>query len=137
MLSFLSSIFTWWNGATIGTRWTIWRHGKKVGTDAFGNTYYEETKARPGHWRRRWVMYDGLAEASRVPAEWHGWLHHTVKALPTDEPYVLKAWERPHEPNFTGTDKAYHPKGSLAGAGQRAPGTGDYDAWSPEEKPAA
>lgn len=132
MLSLLTSIFTWWNGATLGTRWTVWRSGKFVGEDELGNKYYEEPKARPGLWRRRWVLYNGLAEASKVPAEWHGWLHHTVKQAPTETDYQAKSWQTGHQPNYTGTDRAYHPKGSLAGDAVRAPATGDYKAWQPD-----
>ncbi len=136
MLSLIRWLFTWWNGATMGTHWTVWRSASHVGTDDMGNKYFEETKARGGYSKRRWVIYDGLAEGSKVPAQWHGWLHHTVNTLPTDTPHVVKEWERPHEPNFTGTDNAYRPKGSLAGAAARPKSTGDYEAWQPEE-PAA
>ena len=37
---FLTELFTWWNGQTMGTRWFTRRKGEKVGTDEFGNTYY-------------------------------------------------------------------------------------------------
>jgi len=67
-MDFLKRIVTWWNGQTLGTQlWTA-RNGVKVGEDDQGNTYYE---TRDG--KRRWVIYNGEAEASRVAAEWHGW----------------------------------------------------------------
>src|SRR3546814_3286782 len=61
---------------------------------------------------RRWVIYNGPAEASRVPPEWHGWLHRTTDVLPEDAPIQPKSWEKPHVPNMTGTALAYAPKGS-------------------------
>lgn len=67
-----------------------------------------------------------------VPAEWHGWMHHTVDEPPTVAPPKTKSWEKEHQPNLTGTPLAYRPPGSLMGAGQRAPATGDYEAWQPE-----
>ena len=40
----LKSIFTWWNGATIGARFDIGRRAAYVGKDDTGNKYYEEKK---------------------------------------------------------------------------------------------
>src|SRR3546814_14955400 len=79
-----------------------------VGKDAQGNVYYEAKKGG-----RRWVIYNGPAEASRVPPEWHGWLHRTTDVLPEDAPIQPKSWEKPHVPNMTGTALAYAPQGSL------------------------
>jgi NADH:ubiquinone oxidoreductase subunit len=71
-------------------------------------------------------------EASRVPPDWHGWLHHTYGEPPTRAPLKAKSFEAPHQPNLTGTDGAYRPDGSLAKGGVRPPATGDYQAWKPE-----
>jgi NADH:ubiquinone oxidoreductase subunit len=133
VLNLIRAIFTWWNGATLGTRWTILRHGKFVAKDDFGNRYFLEKEARHSMKARRWVIYDGLAEASKVPPEWNAWLHHTVTTPPSEVPHMVKPWEKVHEPNWTGTPRAYHPKGSLALEGERAAATGDYEAWSPDE----
>lgn len=131
----INKLFTWWNGATIGTLFTIGRRGVKVGEDDQGNRYYEEKKPSfPGGGKRRWIWYNGVAEASRVPAEWHGWLHHTFDEPPVTEPLKRQSWEKDHHANMTGTDLAYRPKGSLWREGDRAPATGDYEAWSPDAK---
>ena len=79
----LKSIFTWWNGATIGARFDIGRRASYVGADDTGNKYYEERKASLEGRKRRYVIYNGYAEPSKVPAEWHGWLHHTFDKPPT------------------------------------------------------
>jgi NADH:ubiquinone oxidoreductase subunit len=130
----LKKIFTWWNGSTIGVLNTIGRRAKPVGEDAFGNRYYEATKIIDGDAgrRRRWVIYKGYADASKVPAEWHGWLHHTFDERPTEAPLRRRSWEKDHVPNLTGTPFAYKPKGSIARGGERAAATGDYQAWKPE-----
>ena len=57
-------------------------------------------------------IYEGANDASRVPAEWHGWLHHTVDVPPTEEDYTPREWQKPHRPNFTGTPNAWRPRGS-------------------------
>jgi NADH:ubiquinone oxidoreductase subunit len=128
----LDKIFTWWNGATVGAQYDIGRRSSFVGEDEQGNKYYEEKRASFEGRKRRWVIYNGLAEASRVPPDWHGWLHHTFEEPPTTAPLKKKAFEKPHRPNLTGTIHAYRPPGSLARGGERAPATGDYEAWKPD-----
>ena len=134
-MSVLKSIFTWWNGATIGIHFTIWKRGRYVGADELGNKYYEARDDRDSYDRgrkRRWVVYKGYADASKVAAEWHGWLRYTFDEPPTTEPFRLKSWEKPHLPNLTGTIHAYKPQGALSRGGERQRATGDYEAWTPE-----
>ncbi|MCP5432585.1 MAG: NADH:ubiquinone oxidoreductase subunit NDUFA12 [Alphaproteobacteria bacterium] len=125
----LSLIFTWWNSQTIGTWWTTLKRGREVGRDAQDNRYFEEKRSRKGERKRRWVIYAGLVEASRVPPEWHAWLHYMVDEVPAEAKRA--AWEKPHRPNLTGTAQAYRPPGSLEAAAVRPPATGDYEAWRP------
>lgn len=120
-------IFSWWNSQTMGTWLNTLLRGEPVGTDAFGNRYYQNKDGS-----RRWVTYNGTVEASRVPPDWHGWMHHTYAEPPTKAPLKTKAFEAPHQPNLTGTSGAYRPEGSLSKSGERPPATGDYQAWKPE-----
>ncbi|KAF0674992.1 NADH:ubiquinone oxidoreductase subunit NDUFA12 [Profundibacterium mesophilum] len=116
---------TWWNGQTLNTQLWTWRHGQKVGEDDAGNTFYTNADGT-----RRWVIYNGEAEASRVSPDWHGWLHHTWDETPVERPVIRKRWEKEHLPNLTGTDEAYAPAGSLR---RTAPAErSDYEAWTPE-----
>ena len=126
-MSFIRMFFAWWHGATLGTMTTTWFSGVLVGSDPHGNRYYRSKKGD-----RRWVVYSGLVEASRVPADWHGWLHHTFAEPPTAAPFKTKPWEKEHRPNLTGTASAYRPEGSLLASGVRPRATGDYQAWKPE-----
>lgn len=130
----LKRIFTWWNGATLGALYDIGRRGRFVGEDAQGNRYYEDRRVSLEGRKRRYVIYKGLAEASRVPADWHAWIHHTVAEPPTEAPLKRQPWELPHLPNQTGTVRAYRPRGSLARGGVRARSTADYEAWSPDSE---
>ncbi|BBI21830.1 MAG: NADH:ubiquinone oxidoreductase subunit NDUFA12 [Pseudomonadota bacterium] len=131
-MNFLAKIFTWWNGATIGTHLWSARNGEHVGTDAQGNKYYRSKKAAEGARERRWVIYEGANDASRVPSEWHGWLHGAFDDVPESHLPPARIWEADFTPNATGTEKAYRPAGALERGGQRARATGDYEAWSPE-----
>lgn len=121
----IKRVFTWWDDQTFGTQLWTWRKGEKVGEDALGNIYYRNADDS-----RRWVIYNGAMEASRVEPDWHGWLHKTWDQPPTDNPLVHKAWEKPHQANLTGTAEAYAPAGSLR---QTVPlARKDYEAWTPE-----
>ena len=131
-MSLLKQIFTWWNGQTIGTRFHTWRFGTRVGQDELGNVYYQGGAKDSEGRTRRWVIYNGYAEASKVPPEWHGWLHYTLDEPPTVEPLPRRAWEKDHLPNLSGTPMAWKPQGSLANEGKRPAATGDYEAWTPE-----
>lgn len=121
----IKRIFTWWDGSTIGTQiWTA-RNGERVGEDEAGNVFY-----RTADDAKRWVIYNGEAEASRVSPDWHGWLHRTFDELPSERPLPRKAWEKPHQENLTGTAMAYAPAGSIRRADPAD--RSDYEAWSPE-----
>jgi NADH:ubiquinone oxidoreductase subunit len=135
-MGILSKIFTWWDGATVGTSLFSALNGEQVGTDGQGNTYFRAKKkgsrGTSDGFERRWVIYNGANDASRVPAEWHGWLHHTYDELPESHLPPPKIWEVDYTPNATGTADAYRPQGALERGGKRAGATGDYEAWTPD-----
>ncbi|MBW8814668.1 MAG: NADH:ubiquinone oxidoreductase subunit NDUFA12 [Caulobacterales bacterium] len=134
-MSLLKTIFTWWNGATAGIHFTVARRGRFVGQDELGNRYYEARDDRDSYDRgrkRRWVVYNGYADASKVTPDWHGWLHYTFDEPPTEAPLLRRAWEKDHMPNLTGTIYARRPQGAIARGGERQRATGDYEAWTPE-----
>lgn len=133
-LRVLKAIFTWWNGATIGQKFHIGRRGVFIGQDELGNRYYEARDNRDSYddRKRRWVIYNGYAEASKVPPDWHGWLRYTFDEPPTIAPLPRRSWEKDHRPNLTGTVYAWRPKGSIAQGGERDRATGDYLPWNPE-----
>ncbi len=122
MKEFLLRLFTWWHRQTFGTQVWTWRYGEFVGEDEFGNRYYRTKggKIDPTlRFERRWVTYQGYAEASTVPPT-----QGSAKAWP---------WEKPHRPNLTGTPLAWRPSGSVLAEGRRPPATGDYKPWTPEQ----
>lgn len=129
-MGLLKSIFTWWDGATIGTMLAL--GGKeRVGEDSLGNVYWQGGTDLHGR-TRRWVIYNGLNDASRVPPEWFSWLHHQIDDVPDAALPAPRVWEKPPEPNLTGTRLAYRPPGALEAGGRRVAATGDYEAWTPE-----
>jgi NADH:ubiquinone oxidoreductase subunit len=118
--------------ATIGTRIYTALKGRYVGADAYGNKYYEaKTEKTAEDKKKRWVIYNGLAEPTKVPPTWHGWLHYTTDALPEQTQGVAHAWIKEPQPNLTGTTLAYVPPGHVNRGGQRAHTMADYEPWKP------
>lgn len=105
-----------------------------TGRDGAGNKYYR-ARPRPGYKNeRRWVVYKGAPEATKVPPEWHGWLHHQTDIVPgAAETSFRRPWQKPHRQNLTGTIQAYRPPGHVLSGGKRDEASGDYQAWRPPE----
>lgn len=123
-MGWLRAFFVWWHDATLSTQIMTWFTGVPVGTDSFGNRYYGSKDGA-----RRWVIYRGTVDASRVTPAWHAWLHGLSDTPPVGEP-ERKSWEKEYQPNLSGTAGAYYPAGSLR-AGARTPVRRAYEPWSP------
>ena len=106
MISFFKQIFIWWHQQTIGTFIYTLFLGKFVGSDEFGNKYYSNSKGK------RWVIYKNSVEASKIPSEWHLWIHFLTNNKPDNNQNKFN-WQKKHEENLTGTSKAHKPDGSL------------------------
>lgn len=116
----------------IGTLIYTLFNGRLVGTDEYRNRYYQSRSGQRHGRPRRWVLYRGKAEASKVPPEWHSWLHHTTDQPLTESAAQALPWQKQHLPNLTGTTAAYRPKGHDAVGGHRPHATGDYEPWVPQ-----
>jgi NADH:ubiquinone oxidoreductase subunit len=127
-MGFWSRTFTWWNGATWGTGLFTKRFGNEVGRDAAGNVYYQHKK----HPERRWVIYSGDNDGSRVPPDWQLWLRGTIAELPEKALPPVRKFQQPPTPNLTGTMAAFRPDGALGSGKIRPASTGDYEPWIPE-----
>ncbi len=103
MLTVFKKIFTWWNRDTLGTRIKTFLYGKFVGKDSFGNKYYESKKGK------RWVIYADEVDASKIPVEWYSWMHYTKNKIEKKHELKKFNWQKPHQPNLTGTESAYYP----------------------------
>ena len=120
MISFFKQIFVWWHRQTIGTFIYTLFTGKLVGIDEFDNKYYSNTKGK------RWVIYSEQVESSKIPPEWHLWIHFLKNNKPQDNLYKYK-WQKKHEENLTGTIRAYKPDGSLASDSKK--NMKKYESW--------
>ena len=102
----IKEIFTWWNRQTFGTRLETFLFGKFVGEDEFGNKYYQSKKDK------RWVIYNDEIDSSKIPSEWYSWIHHTKNKIENVHKFQKYDWQKPHQFNQTGTEKAYNPSKS-------------------------
>ncbi|MGV3278330.1 NADH-ubiquinone oxidoreductase subunit NDUFA12 family protein [Rickettsiales bacterium LUAb2] len=77
--------------------------GKKVGLDQYKNKYYLVTNKNGTE--KRFVLYKGINEASKVPPEWEAWLRFSTNSsiLNINKNFKSKAYL----PNLTGTAFAY------------------------------
>ena len=125
-MGFFKNLFTWWEGASTGTALYSWRNGGKVGTDPLGNAYFGSKDGR------RWVMYSGSNEVSRVPPEWYAWLTRQIDDVPDQALPPAPKFLKEATPNLTGTAAAYRPSGALERGGRRAAASGDYQPWVPD-----
>jgi NADH:ubiquinone oxidoreductase subunit len=120
MKNFLKQIFTWWHKHTIGTFIYTLFFGKFVSKDKFGNKYYSNS------YGKRWVVYKGEIESTKIPPEWHAWIHFTNLKIPVES--VKKfSWQKEHEENNTGSEDAYKPEGSLSFENKKV--IKKYDTW--------
>ncbi|KAJ3998616.1 NDUFA12-domain-containing protein [Lentinula boryana] len=112
------------------------KSGVLVGTDQFGNRYFENMNGEeeiPGALgvsifnayvlfkfvgRQRWVDFaQHEYHASQVPPEWHSWIHHIRKDPPANDPVVKNLtppWQTPWVENLTGTRGAFKTYNTVA-----------------------
>ena len=67
-----------------------------IGSDEYGNKYYLHKDGK-----RRFVVYNGTPETSKIPQMWHAWIHCMTDKTPKFDKYH---WQGDHVPNTTGTN---------------------------------
>tara|TARA_Y100000590_G_C15177015_1_gene809665 strand:- start:239 stop:607 length:369 start_codon:yes stop_codon:yes gene_type:complete len=120
VINFLKQIFTWWHRQTLGTFLYTLFTGKFVGSDQLGNKYYTNSKGK------KWVIYKDLVESSKIPPEWHLWIHSERNNNPINKKRRF-FWQKDHEGNLTGTSKAYKPEGLLSSKSKK--NMKKYETW--------
>ena len=103
MLTLLKKIFTWWHKDTLGTKIKTILFGKFAGSDSLGNKYYESKNGK------RWVIYSGEIDATKIPVEWYSWMHFTQNKIEKKHELKKYDWQKPHQHNLTGTKESYYP----------------------------
>ena len=115
---------------SISTRIYTWFYGEFVGKDEFGNKYYCNSKNFESESAKRWVIFEGDIEASKVPPHWHAWLHKTINVPPINYSHNYK-WQKKHKPNLTGTAEAYYPSSHPLSKSKKNSDSKEYEKWRP------
>ena len=114
----------------LGTRLYTFFYGKYVGKDEYGNKYYIDKKNNDLT-SKRWVMFKGEIEATKIPPHWHAWLHKSIDDPPINYSHKFK-WQKDHKPNLTGTKEAYFPSSHpLSKNYESNKNEMDYESWDP------
>ena len=101
------------------TRAVTLLNGRRVGSDADGNRYYQSRRVFGGL-RRRWAIFaKGGQEPNAAPPEWKMWLAGVSDAPPP--PGVSAASASSSDFSARAVSRAARPRGA-----------GDYEAWSPD-----
>ncbi len=113
----LKIFFTWWNRQTFGTFLKTLFFGKFVGSDDYGNKYYQSKR------NERWVVYANNIEATKITSEWYLWMHHTIDKIPTSKDFK-HSWQKKHLENQTGTAGRFKPVKIAKGENKKK-----YETW--------
>jgi NADH:ubiquinone oxidoreductase subunit len=103
--------------------------GKYVGFDDYGNKYFELKSSDAFGRKKRVCIYSGVVEATKIPSEWHSWMHYK-----SDAPNIEKKhfWQVMHLPSLTGTKFRFtntNPNSEVKKEYSQTPSR--YSAWRP------
>ncbi len=104
--------------------------GNFVASDKFSNKYYCNSKNFQDKKAKRWVIFNGEIEASKIPPHWHAWLHKSIDTPPSNYKHKYK-WQKDHKPHTTGTLDAYHPNTYLLSKSKHDINKKEYEKWNP------
>jgi len=115
---------------SLGTSLYTWLYGKLVGIDEFDNKYYCNSGNFQDISAKRWVIFKGEIEATKIPPHWHAWLHKSIEVPPIDYSHKYD-WQKNHQPNLTGTSEAYYPNSHPFPKSKVNSNKKEYETWKP------
>ena len=116
---------------SFGTTLYTWFYGKLVGSDEIGNKYYTNSNNHADLNAKRWVIFNGEIEASKIPPHWHAWLHKSIDKPPINYKHKY-LWQKNHKENMTGTIHAHYPPSNPLSKNYNPDRIkADYESWSP------
>ncbi|EMD67751.1 hypothetical protein COCSADRAFT_34542 [Bipolaris sorokiniana ND90Pr] len=106
--------------------------GTLIGTDRYGNKYFENLEEELPL-RTRWVDYkDKEFDPSQIEPGWHAWMSYMVDKSPAVDPLLqrqVRVWEpKEHRPTLTWSRSGYKPYSTVKNK---------YSPWTPVAKPRA
>ena len=115
----------------LGTSLYTLFYGYLVGEDNNQNKYYCNSKFFSDTNFKRWVIFRGEIEATKIPPHWHSWLHKSIEVPPINYKHKY-SWQKNHEENMTGTDEAYYPDSHPLSKSYNSNAIkSEYESWIP------
>lgn len=111
----------------INTLWIRYFY-KLVGVDEYGNEYFVSNRITSTGRKKRYVLYKGIKDGSKVPAVWHAWLHYSIDDISLEETFKKYKWQTRHIQNLTGSSRGDMPSNFNSVAPQS---TATYSRWKP------
>ena len=105
-------------------------YGNLVGVDELGNKYYCNSNNFDDFNSKRWVIFKGEIEASKIPPHWHAWLHKSIDVAPLNYRHKYN-WQKEHKSNMTGTKEAYYPSSHPLSKSEKNIEKKEYETWKP------
>jgi NADH:ubiquinone oxidoreductase subunit len=85
----------------------------KVGSDEYGNQFFElKTSDYLGR-KKRYCLYNGYVEASKISPEWHPFMHYQIEAKAVKKTFKQYKWQKPFVPDTTLSGSKFLPKNHL------------------------
>ena len=84
--------------------------GNKVGEDEYGNQFFELKRVDYLGRRKRYCLYKGSPEASKISPEWHPFMHYQIDAKDVKTTFRQYKWQKPYVPDTTLSQNKYLPK---------------------------
>ena len=84
--------------------------GVKVGEDEYGNQFFELKRTDYLGRKKRYCLYNGIPEASKISPEWHPFMHYQIEAKDVKTTFKQYKWQKSAVPDATLSQKKYLPR---------------------------
>ena len=108
--------------------------GDFVGKDQDGNKFHKSNISYGVKKEKRWVIYKGDNDPTKIDPNWHAWLHHTTNDIPSKKTRKKFNWQKKITPNYTGTSKAYLQPGHMLNKEKKNKIIKNYESWKPNKE---
>lgn len=85
----------------------------KVGEDEYGNQFFELKRTDYLGRKKRYCLYKGYVEASKISPEWHPFMHYQIAAKDVKTTYKQYKWQKPAIPDTTLSNYKFLPKNHM------------------------
>ncbi len=92
----------------------------KVGEDEYGNSFFELKRKDYLGRKKRYCLYNGVVEASKISPEWHPFMHYQIDVDEVKKTFKQYKWQKPATPITTLSKDKYLPKNHILNAQKKS-----------------